>query len=52
KDSVFREMPIPSPAIEEQTKIGEFFQGIDNLITLHQRKSFLMKCFEYKRKNS
>ncbi|QUF84851.1 restriction endonuclease subunit S [Clostridium butyricum] len=38
KDSVFREMPIPSPAIEEQTKIGEFFQGIDNLITLHQRK--------------
>ena len=52
KDSVFREMPIPSPAIEEQTKIGEFFQGIDNLITLHQRKSFLMKYSEYKRKNS
>ena len=26
------------PYIEEQTKIGEFFSQIDNLITLHQRK--------------
>ena len=26
------------PSIEEQTKIGEYFQNLDNLITLHQRK--------------
>lgn len=37
---------------EEQHKIGEYLTNFDNLITLHQRKSFLMKCFEYKRKNS
>ena len=29
--------------IEEQNKISEFFIGLDNLITLHQRKSFLQK---------
>lgn len=40
------------PTIEEQEKIGGFLLDLDNLITLHQRKSFLMKCFEYKRKNS
>ncbi len=27
--------------IEEQTKIGDCLQGIDNLITLHQRKYFI-----------
>ncbi|KHD17173.1 restriction endonuclease subunit S [Clostridium butyricum] len=40
------------PKINEQQKIGTLFFQLDNLITLHQRKSFLMKCFEYKRKNS
>ena len=40
------------PCHEEQAKIGSYFNELDNLITLHQRKSFLMKCFEYKRKNS
>lgn len=29
---------LPVPVIEEQTKIGEYFQTIDHLITLHQRK--------------
>lgn len=38
KDSVFFEMPIPIPHIEEQRKIGECLTHIDNLITLHQRK--------------
>ena len=38
KDSVFFEMPIPTPDIEEQKKIGEFLTLIDTLITLHQRK--------------
>ncbi|MDE7249956.1 MAG: restriction endonuclease subunit S, partial [Lachnospiraceae bacterium] len=29
---------IPVPSYEEQRKIGEYIEGIDNLITLHQRK--------------
>ena len=36
KDSVFFEMPIPLPYIEEQRKIGEHLTQLDNLITLHQ----------------
>ena len=31
-----QELPIPN--IEEQTKIGEYFNSLDHLITLHQRK--------------
>ena len=38
KDSVFFEMPIPIPHIEEQRKIGEYLTHLDLLITLHQRK--------------
>ena len=38
KDSVFFEMPIPVPHIDEQRRIGLFFTNLDNLITLHQRK--------------
>ena len=34
----FMEMPIPYPTLEEQKKIGEYFDSLDNLITLHQRK--------------
>ncbi|MFT8710462.1 MAG: restriction endonuclease subunit S, partial [Sporolactobacillus sp.] len=34
----FLVMPINVPSIEEQTKIGTFFQNLDHLITLHQRK--------------
>ena len=29
---------LPVPKINEQVKIGAFFQNLDNLITLHQRK--------------
>lgn len=32
-----QELPIPN--IEEQTKVGEYFNSLDHLITLHQRKS-------------
>lgn len=32
----FMKMPIPYPEIEEQKKIGEYFDQLDNLITLHQ----------------
>ena len=34
----FMEMPIPYPTLEEQQKIGEYFDSLDNLITLHKRK--------------
>ncbi len=49
KDSVFFEMPVPIPHIEEQRKIGECLTHIDNLITLHQRNSadFLSRFFSY-----
>lgn len=36
--SLFMEMPIPYPNIEEQARIGEYFDTLDTLITLHQRK--------------
>ncbi len=36
--TLFMEMPIPYPSIEEQKKIGEYFDRLDHLITLHQRK--------------
>ena len=59
KDSVFFEMPIPTPDIEEQKKIGEFLTLLDTLITLHQRKlkklvqirkAFAERCFLQSRK--
>lgn len=59
KDSVFFEMPIPTPDIEEQKKIGEFLTQLDTLITLHQRKleklaqirkAFAERCFLQSRK--
>jgi len=36
--TLFMEMPIPYPSIEEQEKIGVYFDNLDSLITLHQRK--------------
>lgn len=38
KDSVFFEMPIPMPTLKEQRKIGAWMDGLDHLITLHQRE--------------
>ena len=35
------DIPIP-PTVEEQTKIGECFSNLDNLITLHQRKQIII----------
>ena len=34
----FMEMPIPYPTLEEQRKIGAYFESLDTLITLHHRK--------------
>ena len=36
------------PSVPEQKCIGLFFENLDNLITLHQRKPFLMKCLQIK----
>ena len=33
------------PSVEEQAKIGEYFDNLDNLITLHQRKPHSMGLF-------
>lgn len=38
----FMEMPIPYPTLEEQRKIGEYFDSLDNLITLHHRKLYYL----------
>ena len=38
KDELFFQMPIPTPHIEEQQKIGVFLTSLDALITLHQRE--------------
>ncbi|RKI30920.1 HsdR family type I site-specific deoxyribonuclease [bacterium 1xD8-6] len=35
--------PISMPSVEEQDKIGEYFQVLDHLITLHQRKYICTK---------
>jgi len=54
KDTVFVELPIPYPSIEEQTQIGNFFKQLDDTIALHQKeldalketkKAFLQKMF-------
>ena len=37
-DSTFFEMPIQCPVLEEQELIALFFDRLDSLITLHQRK--------------
>mgnify|MGYP004466450421 CR=1 FL=1 len=33
-----KKIPISCPKFEEQKKIGDYFRGLDHLITLHQRK--------------
>ena len=43
KDSIFKTMPIPYPSIEEQRKIGKFFDNLNDIIALHQRKCEQLK---------
>lgn len=38
KTDLFYEMPIPVPYHAEQKQIGQFMDGLSNLITLHQHK--------------
>ena len=33
-----KSITIPYPSLEEQTRIGQYFEQLDHLITLHQRK--------------
>lgn len=40
---MFSKMEFKVPCLDEQKKIGEYFEKLDRLITLHQRKPFLMK---------
>ena len=37
------EIAVSLPSLDEQKMIGQYFSQLDNLITLHQRKPFLMK---------
>ena len=37
------EIAVSLPSLDEQKLIGQYFSQLDNLITLHQRKPFLMK---------
>ena len=46
-DKVFSEMPISMPQdIEEQKKVGLYFEQLDTLITLHQRECNRIKKLE------
>ncbi len=40
--NILVDFPVVMPEKEEQVKIGQYFEGIDNLITLHQRKKNLL----------
>lgn len=46
--NILVDFPISSPSKEEQTKIGEYFSGIDHLITLHRRAHFHRRRRTYK----
>ena len=37
------EIAVSLPSLDEQKMIGQYFSQLDNLITLHQRKPFIMK---------
>ena len=39
---VCQSIPISCPRFDEQKKIGDYFRNLDHLITLHQRKYFII----------
>lgn len=43
KDSVFFELPLLIPTVDEQTKIGNYFQKLDALINRHQQQITKLK---------
>lgn len=46
KDSVFIELPIPYPSVQEQLKIGTYFFHLDSLITLQLRELDKLKSIK------
>ncbi|QEA60485.1 restriction endonuclease subunit S [Lactococcus lactis] len=46
KDSVFVDMPIPYPNMDEQQKIGTFFKQLDDTIDLHQQELENLKALK------
>ena len=44
--NIVKQLLIDVPTYEEQKKIGAYFEYLDNLITLHQQKLFLLKMYE------
>ena len=42
-ETELKKFPISAPKFDEQTKIGNFFQVLDNLLALHQRKCNKLK---------
>ena len=45
RDAVLKQ-EIVIPCLNEQTKIGEYFENLDHIITLHQRKLEMLKEFK------
>ncbi len=41
-ESDFIKIEICVPTVKEQSKIGTFFKELDDLITLHQRKPYIL----------
>ena len=46
KNEVFFDMPVPYPKEEEQRKIGDYFENLDRLTTLHKVKCEKLKLFK------
>ena len=47
--NIFVDFPVVMPCVDEQALIGAYFENIDNLITLHQRKFlYYNKVYYYK----
>lgn len=46
KNSVFMELPIPYPKNEEQQRIGDFLNNIDNLVSFYQQECEQLKTFK------
>ena len=42
-----KKTPISLPNRTEQARVGEFFRQLDNLITLHQRKSYIYEMSNF-----
>ena len=47
KDSIFIEMPIPFPSVEEQTLVGSFLRNLDDLIAVQQQKLNQLKQLKF-----